>query len=869
MIKTQLFKRYAPLVLTIAAIFIAAFFSSLPLLIPSESLQRMMSQAVQEQTGSTPTFKEVRVSFLPTPVLHLTHFSLEPAGPDSNIPSIKADKATFRPVLFSLLMGKPSLAHVVLSNATIQYVWREPGSDFAKTVSFEHVSFDLWNFRSNKPIRFRVKAKFLSDSDNVNLSGTFTIDFKNFRPKDLIAKAQVSIDALELSKLASWWRSPLPIDFKKGTFSSSTQIIKRAGISQLDVKGSAVLKDLIYEMSPKSAPSVEGDYQVKYQAQIDLESGALILNEGTTFATPFGPFEAEGRFNVFKTSVEEVLVKSNALHLETFPQYILPFEKIIPVNLGLSGESQLDFFVKGQPELLVVNSRIDLTKASLAYSKYFSKSSGVPLFLKSDMKLVIGRGLRGDFSADFEQASLKGSLVGLDLATGQGEMTILTNKFSIKGWEQYFPLLRQFELSGAVKILTSVKGNFNRFKEARVMNNISLDHLEARSKTGARIYDVNGSIDFGPLDSELKGVRFGVGHSQFSLDGKMFWEPNRKGLVILRSEQLKVLDLVSELRKIDEALQLSGKKVDWRSVEAAVTGVFSPDESLDDFESHIAFSENHLMIPDLYFNVFGGRVSGQAMFDFKSAPSSVITFELDRLSFARMYATQGQPVIEGNLFATAQLKSDGPFDAGWLDRLKGTGSLAVANGEFHSFDLLGGLGKIAELAPLGSFKSGKTRFSDVRGDFEIESKKIKTGNLLLVSDDFQVEAAGDIGFDGNLNFRLSLYLAPALGQSVNSNLPQNARLGPIPILLTGPISNPSIHQDPMLIQTFLESLVRDQFSKITSRWFAPSSVATQENAKNQVPQKSTTAQPASLEQALLDSGFNLLEQFLSQKKSSS
>ena len=449
-------------------------------------------------------------------------------------------------------------------------------------------------------------------------------------------------------------------------------------------------------------------------------------------------------------------------------------------------------------------------------------------------------------------------------------MTILTNKFNIDGWQQYSPLLRQFELSGAIKILTSVRGNFNRLNEARIMNNISFDNLEARSKSGARIYGLNGSIDLGPLDSEFKNVRFAVGQSQFSVEGKMFWQPTSRGLIILRTPKLEVLDLVSELHKIDETVQIGGAKRNWKSIEQALKSSFSSGESLEEFEGQIAFSEGKIVVPELHFNVYGGQASGKAVFDYtKSVPSSVIEFELQRLSFARMQPTQSQAAVEGNLFATAALTNDGPFDANWLDRLKGKGSLAVANGEFHSFDLLGGLGKIAELAPLGSFQSGKTRFSDIRGDFEVEEQKVKTQNLLLVSDDFQVEAAGDVGFDGALNFKLSIYLAPALGQSINSNLPQNTRLGPIPVLLVGSVTNPSIRQDPMLIQTFLQSLMREQFSKITSRWFAPANTNATPGTKNQTSQGSKTSQSANLQQALTDSGFNLLEQFLSQKKASS
>ena len=144
-----------------------------------------------------------------------------------------------------------------------------------------------------------------------------------------------------------------------------------------------------------------------------------------------------------------------------------------------------------------------------------------------------------------------------------------------------------------------------------------------------------------------------------------------------------------------------------------------------------------------------------------------------------------------------------------------------------------------------------------------------------MSNDFQIEAAGGVGFGGDLNFRLSVYLAPSLGQKVSPQLGENMQLGPIPILITGSITQPSIRKDPMLIGAFLESLMQQQFSKIASRFIptssrpVPEELANHENQAGEETVGSKTGQPQTTEQALLESGFNLLEGFLSKKKTSS
>ncbi len=852
-------------------VLVIAFFSSIPFLIRSEQLEQLVSRTIEAQSGYAASFKQIRVSFLPTPVLRVDSFELGPSGA-TTAPLIRADEATFRPSIFSLLLGKPKLAHASFRNADIHYTWRDENGKFVKAVSLQDAFIDLWDISPSRPIRFKIRGKFLSDLENVNLKGMFQTNLNHFRPKDFVSKIQISLGPVEFSRLAAWQGAFLPVHLEKGTLSFAGEFLKSSGTTELEVKGLSVIQGLVYQIPPKSAMSAPGDYQFQAQAKVDLETGSLVLKEGVLM-TPFGgPFNIETKFNVFKANIEEIFVKSSAMHLETLPQFLLPLRETLPVNLGFSGESQLDFFGKGSPGLFQINFRVDLTKNTLAYSKYFSKPSGTPLFLRGNLKLGVGQVLRGDFSLEFEKAALKGSLVGLDLVSGEGEMTILTNKFSIDEWQQYFPLFREFQLTGGVKVLTSVKGNFNRLNGVRVMNNISLDGLGATASNGAQIQNLSGSIDFGPLDSELKGIRFDVGNSSFSIDGKMFKQPDAHWLIGVQTPKLDARDFVFQLRKATEAVQSEWGGLDWNSIESSVQKMILPGESLERLDAQLAFGKGRTIVPKLSFDVYGGTVSARAVFDYSQANSiSTIELELERLNFARMQPKNEKPILDGNLFAFATLTSKGPMDQRWLERLKGRGSLSVTNGEFHALDILGALGEIAELAPLGSFKSGVTRFNDIRGDFEVENKKIQTENLFLVSDDFQIEAVGDVSFEGNLNFRLAVYLAPALSQKISPRLGENSRLGPIPILVVGPITQPSIRKDPMLIQTFLEQLVQEQFSKITSRFIPrkPNEAPLSATREGQTSGRGKAGQSSSMEQTLLESGFNLLERFLSEKKSAS
>ncbi len=852
-------------ILLILVVLAIAVLSSLPFFVRSDYLKDLINQSIKRQTAYTIAFDRLRVSFFPTPVVHIENVELTPQE-GADLPLIRAERASFRPSIFSILIGKPLLAHGAVKGADIHYTWRDP--NFVKTVSLKDSSVDFWNVASNKPVRFKIKGKFLSDSENIDVSGMVQTNFEHFKTKDLNSKIQAQIGPIELTRLAEWWGAPLPVHVERGTLGLSVQTVKSEGTSNLELKGTANIGKLVYQIPPKPVTATPGDYRLEFNTVLDLDAGALDIKEGS-LTTPFGgPFELDGNLNIFTGSLNEIVIKTQSLQLQTLPQYVLSLEEVLPVNLGFSGETQVDFYVKGEPELFLVNLRVDLTHTNLAYSKYFSKPTGIPLTFRSDMKLAVARVLRGDFSLNFEQASLKGSLVGLDLASGEGEMTVLTNKFSIDGWQKYFPLLRQFELSGGIKILTSIKGNFNRLNEARIMNNISFDSLQARSANGAEIKNLSGSLDSGPLDSELKDLKFEIGNTTFSSEGKMFQQPEAKWLIGIRSPKVDVADLTSHVRKAAEAMDL-GAKTDWNLIENSVRQFFSPTETVDEFEAQLAFDGKHFLIPQIKFLVFGGSVSGRASFDqSKQVPASFLELDVQRLSLSRMQSSNTQPILLGNLFSYVSLSEQGPFDSGWLDRLQGKGSLSVTNGELHTLDLLGGLGQIAQLTPLDSLKSGVTRFDDIRADYDILNQKITTQNAMLVSEDFQIEGQGDVTFGGILNFRLSVYLSPALSQRISPRLGENARLGPIPILIVGPVSQPQVRQDPLLITSFLQSLVQEQFAKITSG-FLPKNrqgpVFAQSLSQNQP--KSQESQ--SMDEQLIQSGFGLLEHFLSQKKSNS
>lgn len=858
-------KRPLVWILIASVILIVVVLSALPLFIPSHYLEGLINRSIQGRLAYTSAFDRVRISFFPMPVIHIDNVKLTPHE-GADLPLLSAERASFRPSLWSLLTGKPTLAYGSLKRSDVHYTLRQNG--FVKIISLKDASVTLWNLASNQPVRFKVKGKFLSETENINISGKLKSNFEHFKVKDVSSKIQATIGPIELKRLTDWWGAPLPLSIKAGVVRLLLQVNKAEGSGHIEIKGNTDLEKFSYQIPDKPAESAPGDYQLAFFSDLDFGTGSLAVKQGSLTAPFGGPIELTGQMNLYNLFLREVVIKTKSLQLDTIPQYILSLERVMPVNLGFSGETQVDLYARGEPGLLQVNVGADLTNTNLAYSKYFSKISGVPLIFKSDMKLAAGRILRGDFTVSFEQASMKGSLVGLDLASGEGELTVLTNKFSIGGWQKHFPPLREFELSGDVKLLTNIKGNLNRPEEARIMNNFSLDSLQARAANGAEIKNLSGSLDSGPLDSEIKDLRFEIGDNSFFIDAKMFQKPDTKWLIGVYAPKIDVVDLTSQTRKIAEAVP-SEQTINWTSIENGVQSLFSK-EAIEPFEVQFAFGEKRFLMPQMKMGIFGGVVTGRGAYDIsKEVPTSFVELDVQRFNLARMQGGTLNPIMYGNLFSYVQLTNEGPFDPEWLNRLTGRASVSVTNGELRTLDLLGSLGQIAQLAPLQSFRSGVTEFQDIRGDFDIQKQKIMTENTMLISEDLTVEAQGDVSFSGILNFHLSTYLSPALSQRIAPMIGDNKRLGPIPVLIVGPISQPQIRQDPMLITSFLQSLVQQHFSKITSRFIPSPATGSAQSDESALQNQPQSQESQNLDQQLLQSGLNLLESVLSKRDSSS
>src|SRR3989338_1220709 len=545
-------------VITAVFIVVVIFFFALPFVVRPAFLQNLIRERVEARLGLTPSFQTYRVSLWPLPVLHFNVCKLTNSQERNALPVLEAERVSFRPSILPLFGGRVEFAQISLVNSKIRFPLRIFDKKLDKQLVLENISLNLWNVRSRNRVRYNLQGKMWSGIDNIRSKGEFQFDFDKFDLKDLFFESDFSIEKIKWQKWVEWF-GVLPIDLLDGESSLMGRVKKSPGSKAFTIDGLGQVKNMVYQSKDKLTKSYPTDYDIQAQAEFDVEKGFVRLKDGILNAPFTKKIQVSGKF-IYGTGVfEELLLKAESLRFDLLPLHILSFADIFPVNLGLSGESGLDCYVKGNLAELSINAHLDLTKNVVNYSTYFSKPADTPLILGWDLKLFLGRLLRGDFSINFDKASAKGSLVDFDLRSSTGEMTVMTNNFIVDGWQKYFPSIQNVEFTGGLKVFSSAKGNFKEISKLKCMNNLTFSDVNVKAANGALLEKLNGLIDFGPFEAEMKDVKFNMGGASFAMQGKMLRQVDATWLFQIDSEQFHMIKLIDQAEKISNAIQLFGK----------------------------------------------------------------------------------------------------------------------------------------------------------------------------------------------------------------------------------------------------------------------------------------------------------------------
>jgi len=262
-------------ILFVLLILVTALVVSTPWMVRRLRIEERFQQALRNQIGYVASTEKTSITLLPVPRIQFEHFELRALESSTRVPLLRADRVRLRPSLLSLLVGDISLSRMTLENADFHYLWKDEKKGRLRTLSLLESSVDLRNIKSGSEVPFEFRSRWLSDSENVSLTGTIQTEFGEVRPVDVASQMDVSLGPIVISELARWW-GPLPLHIDSGTVEFSGTIRKAKGSPDIDVKGTVDVKGFVYDLKDENVRSTAADYQVTLEFQVNIETGMVI-----------------------------------------------------------------------------------------------------------------------------------------------------------------------------------------------------------------------------------------------------------------------------------------------------------------------------------------------------------------------------------------------------------------------------------------------------------------------------------------------------------------------------------------------------------------------------------------------------------------
>lgn len=802
------------------------FFSAKP-----QNIERDITHSLETITSGTLKFEHFSLSYFPTLRPSFEKVSLE--GKDPVPFTLKADKVWFAFEFWGFLFGKANLSRMEIDGGELRIPTPSP-ADFE--------TLDLLNTRIRAKMKSfkEIHADLQGDLEGVSRSLSAQLNLGMDPEKKLSwntswFNGDITVKDFPLGPFQNSFFASKNIEFKQGTFGGIFHIDKKDREPWLRVDGTSDLTQLIYESknetSKLTSPTIDSHANFIWEWN-PLEEQLAIKNLGMT--SPLGRIQAGGRFFMATRELKDVRIRISDMRLESLVQYYPSFKEAVPFNLGFSGLSEIEMSSEGTLDHLSLHANWDLNSTLLNYGEYFSKPKDMPLSLTFDAILKDSSNLSGDFSVKLQEAGIKGTITDLNFKNGEGQLNILTNKFKISSWAPLLPSLKDYQMEGDIKILANMTGNLlQRPNEVKTMLNLTLEKTKL-TKGGKSLSNIFLALDYSPLLLEVKEAQVQAEGESPILFSALIYDPLTAphAKVAVNSAEFDPARFFSAL----ESLTGSALPKGWRTfidrTRRILNRVLPEGQKVRTFVMELENKNNELIVPKLQMEAYEGelRFNGSSQLEGDNAWKA--EGEIDHLNLAKFYAREKnkKAAINGNFFLKGTLEGNKMDPDHWRDGLKGQGTFSATNGEFTTFSILKTAAEVQGLGILINRSPETTPFDDLRAEFRVEEGKIRTDKVDFLSRDVQANAEGEINLEGFLNYRIQGYLSWELAKDILSPLvgekmmgTQEKSFGPIPLLLSGDLSQPELKTDPSKLAELTDNLAKQKVQKVL-RNFLPEDV---------------------------------------------
>lgn len=778
-----------------------------------EHLQASLLAQAEENLGADLSFQEAKIVFRPFPLLRLTRPHLEVTV--EGLSHLSAEEADFSFHWLPLLWGRIRLSGFRIREGKAD-VWEIP---------FEHLQLKFTGSGLGGSAVFHWKASLAGEKTLLQGKGKlhFQKGKENFW-KALKFQTKMAFSGFSLAhREGASFLKYFPTTNLSGTLAGAVQFEKESGKNFVNGKIKFQVKDFQSKNSGKFSPA--GEAELLWNA----ENNSVHLKQ-LSFKTPFGEVGGAAVFNPETRQIQEARVTGHKVILDELVRYFPSLHSALPLDIGFSGENEFDLTFGGSWDYLSLHANWDLTSAVLTYGNIFSKPKDFPMRLNFDFLLKDGSTLSGDLSLRLHDTTLKGAIVKLNLKSGLGEMTFLTNKFDVKGWEKLLTPLTSYRMSGEAKVLLSFKGNLTQLDKTEKMMNLTLENVNVLTPTGRGLRGIHALMDVSPLSLRVTRGAFQTAGSVIRFEAEIYnLQENPQGKIQIHSPKLEPFALLDSARALKAFLYPGKHLFPGRKLKMAMNRFLPKPLGLEELTLKLELQKDKLNIQDLEFQALEGHFKIEGEVNQASEKSNFqLGLVIDKISLAQYFEGRGQEsFLEGNFFLNGRFQGEIRKGEEIPEKLSGQGTLSVTNGEWHTLDLVSSLSHLEPFQNFTLAPSHSTSFDDLKASWKWDGKKFETSDLILHSKDFWIEGEGHLTLEGILNSKLEIYLSSSLSDEFLDSLKvenswQGKQLGPIPFLIVGSLAKPEPKADDLHLQPFLEAFRARRFRRIMSDPFTKS-----------------------------------------------
>ncbi|MBI3317430.1 MAG: AsmA family protein [Candidatus Omnitrophica bacterium] len=812
---------------------------------PPSLIRSEVTKNIRETTGGELKAGEYRLLYFPS--LQIEIKKAEWFFPQDNATSLKADNVRIGLNLWELLRKNIRISRFQVENASLETPRLYPvlqkicAGCFVPTLRLQGLGMDFKFRQGRRVLDFQIKSA--KQEGRRYLQGRGSLRAKNpldslWHLKDRHLQSTFEIKDLPLEFLQQTISGRQGFRLKSGNLTGRAAFIKRLGQDLLSLQMDLKFQEMAYEVRHRETfvPVPPLSFEISADATWDFSSEEFSLKP-MRILSPLGELHFAGGFRAAQRQFKEMRVTGTGIALEALPLIWPEMKKAIPINVGFSGKSNFQGVLEGPLEgSLTWHGHWDMGSMNLNYSRYFSKPKDMPMSLNMEFLFEKGEKLSGSFSIRMAEIVMKGTLTDVNLGISKGDVNLLTNKFALKGREPLFPFLEKYALDGQTKFLAHWHGRLFDPESSQVVITLILENGSFLREDGTGPRNMSFYLDYSPMALEIRKGGVELGESKVLLKARVRRLPDKPAI----KAQIQSPHFIPETFFEEFDLLLFGRLNEnqrgyYQKVKQALGSLFPDRKALEDLKMEVNYKDGKWLIDSMDFDAYDGKARFKGEMDFTAPePLYKVGGEIDRWSLARLLeGGKWQDLITGNLFLKGSLEGFGFDPEGWEERVKAEGRFSITQGELASIDLLGALADIPKFSYLKNLESkdSKTPFDDIQASFkwaeedgvkdeEQINKKFITRNLVLLSDDLYVEGEGDVLREGILNYRFNVYLPPMrMEETLASLIVQikregEKRLGPIPFLLSGPLSQPELKPDPALLPQILEEIEKKKIQKI-------------------------------------------------------